>query len=378
MRDANTPLPAGAHYVERELRVPVPGSGSAGLDAIEVYINTPGRHPLALLTHGTSNDPSVRAHVSPWTYLPQARWFAERGYVSLVIVRRGYGSSGGEMDGTHGGCNFNGSFEKTGEASADDLRNAAKYAQQNMPEVDATYIISAGVSTGGFAQVALAANPPPGLQAAISFAGGRGGDGSGHLCNESGFESALHDFGKRSRIPMLWIYAENDKWFPPNFARKFLAAYESGGGTAQFVLAPPDGSDGHNLFSHPDAWSNTVQNFLGSRRLLAVDPPYPAPPVPNVPAPAGLGPTGLAAFKLYLTLAPSKAFATNGNSWYGYSEAESSQQEADSVALKNCNNIRRGGPACYIAYRGDSSANGRNPVEGRPSAQASGGGRSGP
>ena len=189
-----------------------------------VHINAPGKHPLALLTHGTSNDASVRAHVSPWTYIPQARWFAERGYVSLIIVRRGYGSSGGVLDGSHGGCNANGSFEETGEASADDLRNAAKYAQQNMPEVDATSVISAGVSTGGFAQVALTANPPPGLKVAISFAGGRGGYGNGTLCNESGFEAAVHAFGKRSRIPMLWIYAENDKWF-----RREFRAQVSGG-----------------------------------------------------------------------------------------------------------------------------------------------------
>ncbi len=374
-RGATTPMPAGAQFVERELRVPVPGSGSAGLDALEVYINTPGKHPLALLTHGTSNDAKVRAHVSPWTYLPQARWFAERGYVSLVIVRRGYGSSGGEMDGSYrNGCKTDDGFEIAGKAAADDLRNAVDYAQHSMPEVDATRVISSGVSTGGFSQVALTANPPRGLETAISFAGGRGGDGNGHLCNEEGFEDALHDFGKRSHTPMLWIYAENDKWFPPNFARKFLAAFESGGGSAQFVIAPPDGSDGHGLYSHPDAWSNTVQSYLRERRLLPVDPPYPAPPVPNATAPAGLGEHGLAAFKLYLTLAPNKAFATNGKSWYGYSSAERSAQEAESTALENCNKARQGGPACFIVYHGDNPVNERTPSESRPSAQPRGGG----
>ena len=201
-RGTTTPIPAGAHFVERELRVPVPGSGSAGLDAIEVYINTPGKHPLALLTHGTSNDPKVRAHVSPWFYLPQARWFAERGYVSLVLVRRGYGNSGGEMDGSYrNGCRTDDGFEVAGKAAADDLRNAVDFAQRSMPEADTTHIISSGVSTGGFTQVALTANPPRGLETAISFAGGRGGDGNGNLCNEGGFEDALRDFGRRSHTP---------------------------------------------------------------------------------------------------------------------------------------------------------------------------------
>jgi dienelactone hydrolase len=378
-RNATTPIPAGAHFVERELRIPVPGSGSAGVDALEVYINTPGKHPLALLTHGTSNDAKVRAHVTPWSYLPQARWFAEHGYVSLVIVRRGYGSSGGEMDGSYrNGCRTDDGFEIAGKAAADDLRNAVDYAARSMPEVDTNHVISSGVSTGGFTQVALTANPPRGLETAISFAGGRGGDGAGNLCNESGFEDALRDFGRHSHTPMLWIYAENDKWFPPNFARRFLSAFKSGGGSAEFVIAPPDGSDGHGLYSHPDAWSNTVQNYLGEHNLLPVDPPYPAPPVPNATPPAGLGPSGLAAFKLYLSLAPNKSFATNGSSWFGYSNGEPSAQDADRAALEYCNNARKSGPPCFVAYRGETAVNGRGSSDSTPRAEQHGGGRTGP
>jgi dienelactone hydrolase len=354
---AQTPLPQGARYVEREFRLPVPGSGSQGLDAMEVYVNTPGRHPLALITHGTSNSAEVRKELTPQGYLPQARWFAERGYVALIIIRRGYGTSGGQEDGTNGGCGPGGSFERTGEAAADDLRNAVVYAQRQMPEVDTSQVISTGVSTGGFTQVALDANPPPGLKAAISFAGGRGGDGEGNLCNESGFESALHSFGTRSHTPMLWIYAENDKWFPPYYARRFLAAFQSGGGRAQFVLAPPDGSDGHGLFGHVAAWSATVQQYLSERNLLPVNPPYTAQPLPNVPAPAGLGPTGKAAFETYLGLGPKKAFATNGASWYGYASGQPTQALADREALNRCNTVRKSGGACFIATRGDAASN---------------------
>ena len=132
VEQANVP---GSPYIEREFRLPVPGSGSKGLDVLEVYYNAPGKHPLALLTHGTSNVASEKAELTPWMYLSQAVWFAERGYVALVIIRRGYGSSGGEQDGVHGGCRPGGDFEQTGEASADDLRNAAAYAQKQLPEV---------------------------------------------------------------------------------------------------------------------------------------------------------------------------------------------------------------------------------------------------
>lgn len=374
-----TPIPTGAHYVERELRVPVPGSGSAGLDVLEVYVNTPGKHPLALITHGTSNSAEERKEVTPWAYLLQAVWFAERGYVSLVIVRRGYGNSGGEQDGRVSGCNGNGNFEEIGEAAADDLRNVADYAQRTIPEVDATRVISSGVSTGGYTQVALTANPPHGLLAAISFAGGRGGDGKGYVCNENRLEGALRDFGRHAHTPMLWVYAENDKWFPPNTARHFLSAYQSGGGTAQFVLAPPDGEDGHNLFFHPPAWSSTVAKYLGEHALLPVNPAYPPPAVPNVEPPAGLGEQAADFFRtLYLPAGHYKAFASDGAGAYGYSTGRFTQQIADDVAMTTCNKHRGEGRRCFIALRGDNPANGRDSTGDRPYSSANGGGRSGP
>ena len=349
-RGANTPVSTGAQYVEHELRVPVPGSGAAGLDALEVYVNTPGKHPLALLTHGTSNSADERKEVTPWAYLQQAVWFAQRGYVSLVIVRRGYGNSGGEMDGTHGGCN-NGNFEDTGEAAADDLRNAVTYAQRSMPEVDATHVISSGVSTGGFTQVALTADPPRGLETAISFAGGRGGDGNGHLCDESGFESALHYFGKHSHTPMLWIYAENDKWFPPPFAKKFEAAFQSGGGKDVFVLAPPDGADGHHLYAHVAAWPAAVDIFLEDHDLQPLQAPYPLPRVPIVDPPAGVHGRGLEGFQGFLRAGPNKAFASNGEGAWGSSAGQLTQALADHYALENCGKNRHGGPACEVVAR---------------------------
>jgi dienelactone hydrolase len=378
---AFAPMPAGAHYVERELRVPVPGSGAAGLDALEVYINTPGKHPLALLTHGTSNSAEERLEVTPWAYLQQAVWFAEHGYVSLVIVRRGYGSSGGEQDGRISGCSSNGNFEEIGEAAADDLRNAVDYAARNMPEVDATHVISSGVSTGGFTQVALTAHPPRGLETAISFAGGRGGDGNGHVCNEGNFEAALHSFGKHSHTPMLWIYAENDKWFPPNFARRFLSAFQSGGGTAQFVLAPAFGEDGHKLYSDPRAWSATVENYLGERRLLPVSPAYPPPTPPKVDPPAELSERAADVFRsIYLGAGPHKAFATDGSGAYGYSTGQFTQQLADDHAMENCNQHHGNGRKCSVTYRGDSAVSGKNSGVSTPNVQQprGGSGRTGP
>jgi dienelactone hydrolase len=188
--------------------IPAPHSFPRGLDSIEVYADRPGRHPLVVLTHGTSNDPVARSVMTPWSQLNQALWFARRGFVAIVVVRSGYGRSGGQMDSQHGGCNpgRGGSFKEAGEAGAEDLRAAILYAD-TLPEVDGTTVLSAGVSTGGFAQVALIADSPKGPKAAISFARGRGGDGPEHDCDLDGLAGAFGVFGRKAHshgnLPML-------------------------------------------------------------------------------------------------------------------------------------------------------------------------------
>lgn len=343
---------ASLRYIEREFFLPDAAAMPRGLDTLEVRADVPGRHPLALLTHGTSKKPEERAEVTPWAFLPQALWFARRGYVVLVVVRRGYGRSGGEIDGRHGGCGGNGSFTEAGQASAADLHAAARYATA-LPEADAATVISTGVSTGGFAQVALSSDPLPGLKAAISFAGGRGGDGTGHNCDPDGITRAFRSFGKYSRVPMLWIYAENDKWFPPELARRFDEAYRKGGGTDEFVMAPPDGQDGHHFYYDIGKWSPIVEGYLRERNLLPLgNELLPAPSLPNVPEPPGLNERGVDAFHHFLVNGPFKAFATNGAGVWGTSTGQFTQEIADRKALEHCRAAAKGVGTCTVRVRG--------------------------
>jgi len=353
---ANEAAPRPTRMVAREMWIHVPESFPNGLDALEVYMDLPGRHPLVVLTHGTSNEPDVRAHLTPWGQFPQAEWFAERGYVAIVVVRSGYGRSGGQQDSTNGGCGARaGSFYQTGEASADDLRAVMDFAR-SLPEVDGDTMLSAGVSTGGFAQVALSADPPRGLKAAISFAGGRGGDGHEHNCNLDGLIDAFHDFGKRAQkhgsLPMLWIYSENDHWFPPAMAQQFDAAYKKGGGANQFVLAPPDGDDGHHLYGHVAAWSATVTAFLKAQNLLPLgDTVLPAPQPPNVPMPATLTDANKNAWKSFLLAPPYKALAVNEHGETFLFAAGFDQSLADDGALDRCKKAPASSNNCKIIAR---------------------------
>jgi dienelactone hydrolase len=340
------------HLVQKEMFVPAPGAVPRGLDVLEVYFTTPGRHPLAVLTHGTSSEPEVRARVTPWSQTQQAQWFARHGYVAMVVVRSGYGRSGGVQDTMAGGCR-NGSFEEAGEASTQDLRSVIKFAQ-GLPEVDSTIVVSTGVSTGGFAQVALAADPPPGLKAAINFAGGRGGDGHEDNCNLGGLLDAFRSFGKAAHkhgdLPMLWIYSQNDHWFPPEMAQKFEQSFTKAGGVNQFLMAPPDGEDGHRLYGHVSAWSATVETFLRAQNLLPLgDKVLPAPIPPDIPMPAGLKETDTATWQRFLLAPPFKTLVADENGGLSMSAAGFDQLIADDEAKETCK--KKSGHRCTIVAR---------------------------
>ena len=343
-------------YVEREVRIPWVQAAPNGLDALLVYFNTPGRHPLVVLTHGSARNREDHALVSPWQQLPQALWFAERGFVVLTVVRRGFGSSGGEEEGTRGGRCPNTDYESANNYAVDSLRVAVDYARA-LPQVDDTKIVVGGVSTGGMTSVGLTAIAPHGLVAGINFAGGRGSRADHDVCNPGDLIGTYKSLGKKSRIPMLWIYSENDKFFWPELAQKFDAAFKAGGGQDQFVLAPPDGEDGHHLFSHIEAWSNTVDAFLKAQNLTPLAQPLPEPKAPDVPAPAGLGERGLEAFHRYLIYGPHKAFAVAGPA-FGYSNGRITSDEARQKALELCEHSKEKVGKCTIV-----SVDGSAPTE---------------
>jgi dienelactone hydrolase len=341
-------------YIEREIRIPWVLAGPDGLDALLVYVDLPGKHPLVVLTHGSARKAEDHALVSSWQELPQALWFARRGWIALVVVRRGYGLSGGDPDSNHGGHCRQTDYQEAGEYSAKDLRVAIDYARA-LPQVDAAHVLAAGVSTGGFATVALTADPPSGLVAAINFAGGRGSKSDHDVCNPNDLIHAYRNFGKRSRTPMLWIYAQNDKFFWPELAQKFDAAFRSQGGQDQFVLAPAIGDDGHSLFRHVSAWSFTVDDFLKGQNLVPLAELLPEVEAPNVTPPAGLSEEGLHAFESYLLLGPHKAFAASAHS-FGMSVADLSVDDASKKALENCKKATQNKEKCTVVYIDNTQA----------------------
>ena len=267
--------------VQQELRIPARVAGKDGLQALMVRPSEPGPHPLALINHGAPRDVNERRKMTPQQLLPQATEFARRGWTAVILMRRGYGTSGGGFAEDAHGCGNGADYHGSGVRSADDMREAIEYLSK-LPEVDATRIISVGISAGGFATVALTAKPPAGLVAAISFAGGRGSPKPDVVCNSSDLVDAFRRFGKDSRVPMLWIYAENDHFFSPQLAAHFYRVFTEAGGMAQLVNAAPFGNDGHRLFLRGiPIWTPLVDAFLEKQNLVLRKTLLPAPDPAN-------------------------------------------------------------------------------------------------
>jgi len=338
---------------EEEVRIPwvkAPG----GLDALVVSADLPGQRPLVVMTHGSSRDAEAHLTVTPWQPLPQAVWFARRGFVVLVIVRRGYGSSGGEQDGAHTGRCPQTDYERASLNAAEDLRIAIEYGSK-LPGVDPARALAVGISTGGMATVALTADAPKNLVAAINFAGGRGSQADHDVCNPDALVAAYHDFGRHSRVPMLWIYAQNDQYSWPELAQRFDAAFRAAGGQDEFIQAPADGQDGHHLFSHGIAvWTPMVDAFLKAHDLVLLPQPLPEPAPPAIAPPPGLSEHGQEGFRTYLTLGPHKAFAMSAHH-YAFVAAQMHPEDAAKKALQDCNrHAAASGETCRLVFADDA------------------------
>ena len=347
--------PAATGFVSEELRIPVPGAGDTGLEAMLVKPATDGRLPLVIVSHGSPRSASERPGMTPQQMYPQLIEFARRGFVAVTVMRRGYGTSPGGWAEGLGPCQRPG-YLAAGVAGAADLRAAIAYLSTRR-DVDPKRVLGVGVSAGGYATVALTVDPPPGLVAAVSFAGGRGSESPDSVCNGDELVAAFSTYGAKSRTPMLWIYAENDHFFGPALAERFRNAFVSAGGNVSFVNVAAFGQDGHSLFSAAgeSIWEPIVDSFLRAQGLTSMTGVLPAPPLPDFPAPAGLRANGQQAFRSYLASAPHKAFAMSGNGAFGWRTARRSDAEAKAGALSLCG--AGGGKAdCHVVMINDEPA----------------------
>ena len=140
-----------------------------------------------------------------------SRWFVERGYVVVLPQRRGHGATGGALSESLGSCD-NPKHYASGSVAANDISAAIDY-MTGQPGIAPSGVVVVGISTGGWAALALAARNLPKVQAIVNFAGGRGGHAYGQpnaICGTDELIAAARLYGQEAREPTIWYYAKND------------------------------------------------------------------------------------------------------------------------------------------------------------------------
>ena len=239
-----------------------------------------GPFPLVIMNHGIALGAQERTMFPALEYRAAAQWFADRGYVVVSPIRYGASSLDAKDRGLYGtvfghvGSCDNPNFRGPGLAIATlnewviDYMNKKKIIQPGKTVV-------VGQSGGGWGSIALASLNPSSVQAIVTFAAGRGGRVDGkpnNNCAPDKLVAATGEFGRTARVPMLWIYSENDSYFGPELTKRMHDAFVAAGGNAEYRVLPAFGGDGHFLIDSPDAvpiWSPLVTQFLEKHSAIS-------------------------------------------------------------------------------------------------------------
>ncbi|KAB7766369.1 hypothetical protein [Xanthomonas maliensis] len=197
-----------------------------------------------------------------------AQWFLRRHYAVALVLRLGYGATGGPWTEGYGGCDH-ADYDKAGMETARQLKTIVDYLTAS-PTLSPNGAIVVGQSAGGWGTLAYDSLPHANVAGFINMAGGRGGHFHDHPnsnCRPEKLLDAAAHFGKTASTPMLWIYTANDSYFAPPLAAALHRAFTEAGGTAQLVTPEAYGDDGHHLFfgrGGSAIWGPPVAAFLSS------------------------------------------------------------------------------------------------------------------
>ena len=220
------------------------------ISAHAVLFRPPGEGPfrLAVIAHASTQNALRRAQMPQPQYRALAAWLVSRGFAVLVPERPGHGATGGRYLEDQGGCDQV-DYIGAGRATAGAIATALNYLRrQSFIRQDGAVVI--GHSAGGWGALALAADNSAGISGIIAFAPGRGGhagDFPGQVCAPRMLKLAAAEFGRRAKIPVTWLVAANDSYFPPDFSQQLADAFRGGGDRVEFGVLAATGQEGHWL-----------------------------------------------------------------------------------------------------------------------------------
>src|SRR5262249_29747887 len=180
-----------------------------------------GPFPLLIMNHGIAIGEKERGQFPMVEFRDAALWFSRRGYIVVSPVRYGATAVNVPALGLHslffasvGNCD-NPNFRGPGMAIATLDQWIIEFMDKEGLATPGKVVV-VGQSGGGWGAIALSSLNPSSVRAIITFAAGRGGRVDGkpnNNCAPDKLVEATREFGSTSRIPMLWIYSENDTYF---------------------------------------------------------------------------------------------------------------------------------------------------------------------
>lgn len=314
-----------------------------------------GPFPLVIMNHGRA-PAERRAAQGRQRYEALARYLVGKGFAVLVPTRIGYAETFGGFDPEAMGDCQRLRPGPAAQAMADQVLAVLEHAKA-LPWVDPRRWVVMGQSMGGFAAVAVTGRNPPGLLAAINFSGGSAGHPElrpANPCSPQAVGALWKDLAAGARLPMLWLYWQNDRYWGAEIPRQWAQDWRDGGGQIelrQFAAIGPDGH--HGLVADMDHWVPVVEDWL-ARAGFTRSGLVPRPPASGfarvaeadkVPLPAAVRER---LYTRFLEAPKPRAFAIGPLAQAGYATGD----WALGKALGLCQ-ARRGGPCRLYAVDDD-------------------------
>jgi dienelactone hydrolase len=240
-----------------------------------ILFRPPGKGPfrLAVIAHASTQNRLARAQMPQPEYPALASVLVSRGFAVLIPQRLGHGKTGGPYLEDQEGCD-NAEYVMSARSTAEAITTALTF-MRTQPFVRKDTSIIVGHSAGGWGALSLADHSPKDISSIIVFAPGRGGranDRAGNICAPEKLITAATEFGEDAKVPVTWLVAENDSYFPPEFSKKMADAFiEAGDDKVDFQVLPAFGNEGHWLAEAGD--EATFESILANAAGLNVQSP---------------------------------------------------------------------------------------------------------
>jgi dienelactone hydrolase len=220
--------------------------------------------PYLLFSHGRAGTDQERGKFGRSSEKRNSEYFVSKGFAVILPTRIGYGVSGGP-DADYSGACGNKNYLEARKVAIDQSKQVLNHVF-DFSYIDRTKGIVVGQSVGGFTTIGLSAENISGLKGAINFAGGDGGDpikSAEKPCGDYLIKDTFVNYGASNKVPTLWLYSVNDKFWGEQLPKDWFAAFQKAGGKGQFISLPAYKEDGHSIFRGDlNAWKNDFEKFI--------------------------------------------------------------------------------------------------------------------